>query len=191
MLGIIMRRNQVLVQRFYFGGELKGMKRRSVEGGFSKAMKESFSKQSHRRWGFGSVLCLIAVAMLCGCASDSQEDAASVASTVAAGKSVAASEAVVVSADSIASRVGIDVLKRGGNAVDAAVAVGFALAVTYPRAGNIGGGGFMLIRLHGGETHFIDYRETAGGFTSVEEITQVSGIGDSIFAKIKDMITVD
>ena len=76
-------------------------------------------------------------------------------------KSIVVGNAVVVSADSIASRVGVDVLERGGNAVDAAVAVAFALDVTYPRAGNIGGGGFMLVRLSSGETHFIDYRETA------------------------------
>jgi gamma-glutamyltranspeptidase/glutathione hydrolase len=76
------------------------------------------------------------------------------------GKTITVDNAVVVTADSIASRVGAEVLRKGGNAVDAAIAVGFALAVTYPRAGNIGGGGFMLLRLSSGETHFIDYRET-------------------------------
>jgi gamma-glutamyltranspeptidase/glutathione hydrolase len=80
---------------------------------------------------------------------------------IQSGKTVTVSSAVVVTADSIASRVGVDVLRKGGNAVDAAVAVGFALAVTYPRAGNLGGGGFMLVRLSTGETVFIDYRETA------------------------------
>ncbi len=68
---------------------------------------------------------------------------------------------MVVSADPLASRVGLDILKKGGNAVDAAVAVGFALAVTYPSAGNLGGGGFMMIRLSHGETICIDYRERA------------------------------
>lgn len=63
----------------------------------------------------------------------------------------------------IASEVGLDILKRGGNAVDAAVAVGFAMAVVDPEAGNIGGGGFMLIRLKDGSTHFLDYREQAPG----------------------------
>jgi gamma-glutamyltranspeptidase/glutathione hydrolase len=77
------------------------------------------------------------------------------------GKTIAVDSAVVASADSIASRVGAEVLRKGGNAVDAAVAVGFALAVTYPRAGNLGGGGFMLFRSAAGGTHFIDYRETA------------------------------
>lgn len=68
---------------------------------------------------------------------------------------------MVASASSIASQVGADTLKLGGNAIDAACAVGFALAVVYPAAGNIGGGGFMLIRLADGRTTAIDYRETA------------------------------
>jgi len=73
----------------------------------------------------------------------------------------AAPHAMVVSNDSIASRVGRDIIARGGNAVDAAVATGFALAVTYPFAGNIGGGGFMVIRMADGRTEAIDYREIA------------------------------
>lgn len=68
---------------------------------------------------------------------------------------------MVVSACPLASEVGARVLREGGNAVDAAIAVGFALAVTYPGAGNIGGGGFMLIRLRNGESVCIDYRERA------------------------------
>ncbi|MBZ5554264.1 MAG: gamma-glutamyltransferase [Acidobacteriia bacterium] len=70
---------------------------------------------------------------------------------------------MVVSSEAKASKVGLEILERGGNAVDAAVAVGFALAVTHPFAGNIGGGGFMLIRLNNGETDFVDYREMAPG----------------------------
>ncbi|MGH7616975.1 MAG: gamma-glutamyltransferase, partial [Gemmatimonadaceae bacterium] len=69
--------------------------------------------------------------------------------------------AMVVSNDSIASRVGRDIIARGGNAVDAAVATGFALAVTYPFAGNIGGGGFMVIRMADGRSAALDYREIA------------------------------
>jgi gamma-glutamyltranspeptidase/glutathione hydrolase len=68
---------------------------------------------------------------------------------------------MVVTIQRDATDAGITVLKQGGNAVDAAVAVGFALAVVYPAAGNIGGGGFMLIRDHHGKTHFLDYREKA------------------------------
>src|SRR6476659_4381356 len=77
---------------------------------------------------------------------------------------VVAEHGMVVAQEKIAARLGADVLRRGGNAVDAAVATGFAMAVTYPRAGNIGGGGFMII--HSAERQAdvaIDYRETAPG----------------------------
>jgi gamma-glutamyltranspeptidase/glutathione hydrolase len=69
--------------------------------------------------------------------------------------------AMVVARESHATRAGVEVLRAGGNAVDAAVAVGFALAVTHPPAGNLGGGGFMLVRLADGRTTFIDFRERA------------------------------
>jgi len=68
---------------------------------------------------------------------------------------------IVASASAPASDVGAAILRQGGNAVDAAVATAFALAVTLPAAGNIGGGGFMLIRLRNGRTRVIDYREAA------------------------------
>ncbi|TPM14180.1 gamma-glutamyltransferase [Mesorhizobium sp. B2-3-5] len=68
---------------------------------------------------------------------------------------------MVVTAQHLASEVGVDVLKKGGNAVDAAVAVGYALAVVYPNAGNIGGGGFMTIRFKDGKSTFLDFRERA------------------------------
>jgi gamma-glutamyltranspeptidase/glutathione hydrolase len=68
---------------------------------------------------------------------------------------------MVVTAQAYATRVGVEVLKKGGNAVDAAVAVGYALAVVYPAAGNLGGGGFITLQLADGRTTFIDFRETA------------------------------
>ncbi len=74
---------------------------------------------------------------------------------------VSASRGMVVTAQRLASDVGAQVLRDGGNAVDAAVAVGYALAVTYPAAGNLGGGGFMTLRLADGRTAFLDFREKA------------------------------
>lgn len=83
------------------------------------------------------------------------------AAPAASPRPVGAEHAMVVSAHRLATEAGLDVLKAGGNAVDAAVAVGYALAVTFPEAGNLGGGGFMVVRMHDGRQTFIDYRETA------------------------------
>ena len=74
---------------------------------------------------------------------------------------VAAENGMVVTAQHLATRVGVDVLKDGGNAVDAAVAVGYVLAVVYPAAGNLGGGGFMTVQLADGRKAFLDFREKA------------------------------
>jgi gamma-glutamyltranspeptidase / glutathione hydrolase len=83
------------------------------------------------------------------------------AAKAASREPVRGANGMVASTSGIASRIGVDVLKRGGNAVDAAIAVAFALAVLYPAAGNLGGGGFMMIRLKDGRTTAIDYREMA------------------------------
>jgi gamma-glutamyltranspeptidase / glutathione hydrolase len=84
-----------------------------------------------------------------------------VAPATASTRPVHADHAIVVSVNELASHVGADIMQAGGNAIDAAVATGFALAVVHPAAGNIGGGGFMLIRMADGKAHFVDYREKA------------------------------
>jgi gamma-glutamyltranspeptidase/glutathione hydrolase len=81
-------------------------------------------------------------------------------------KEITCDSAVVVTAHPLATKVGLEILKKGGNAVDAAVAVQFALAVVYPQAGNIGGGGFMLYRDKLGNNYCLDFREKAPGAAS-------------------------
>jgi gamma-glutamyltranspeptidase/glutathione hydrolase len=88
---------------------------------------------------------------------------------------VRARHAIVSTASAAASDAGVEVLKKGGNAVDAAIATAFALAVTYPTAGNIGGGGFMIVRMADGRSAAIDYRETAPGRASKTMFLDASG----------------
>src|SRR3569832_1697805 len=98
---------------------------------------------------------------------------------------VPAEHGMVVAQEKISAHVGADILRRGGNAVDAAVATGFAMAVTYPRAGNIGGGGFMVI--HSAQNHAdvaIDYRETAPAATTKDIFLGADGKPDP--AKSRD-----
>src|SRR5881628_559167 len=94
-------------------------------------------------------------------------------------QAVTAQHGMVVAQEGRAALIGAEVLKRGGNAVDAAVAVGFAMAVTYPRAGNLGGGGFMLIHLaRKNQDIAIDYRETAPAATRRDIFLDAFGNAD-------------
>ncbi len=88
---------------------------------------------------------------------------------------VAAEHGMVVTAQHLATKVGVDVLKKGGNAVDAAVAIGYTLAVVYPAAGNLGGGGFMTIQLADGRRTFLDFREKAPAGSKADMYLDASG----------------
>ena len=91
---------------------------------------------------------------------------------------VRARSGMVASVDAAATNVGVEMLRQGGNAVDAAVAVGYALAVTHPQAGNLGGGGFMLLRLKDGRTAAIDFREMAPAGASRDMFLDAQGNPD-------------
>ncbi len=122
---------------------------------------------------------LAALVFLCLVPAAAAADPIPIISPFATARPVVAAHGMVVTQEAAASRVGLDVLKRGGNAVDAAVAVGFALAVTLPRAGNIGGGGFMLIhRADRNQTIAIDYRETAPAATTKDVFLDANGEAD-------------
>src|ERR1043166_1823770 len=102
------------------------------------------------------------LAFACGATAFAQERRAYAPPDLSTVRAITAEHGLVVAQERLAAEVGADILRQGGNAVDAAVATGFALAVTYPRAGNIGGGGYMVIHLaRNGRNIAIDYRETA------------------------------
>jgi gamma-glutamyltranspeptidase / glutathione hydrolase len=118
-------------------------------------------------------------ALACLCFAPAAAVADPVISPLATARPVVARHGMVVTQEAAASRAGLEILKRGGNAVDAAVAVGFALAVTLPRAGNLGGGGFMLVhRADLDQTTAIDYRETAPAATTKDVFLDANGQAD-------------
>jgi gamma-glutamyltranspeptidase / glutathione hydrolase len=122
---------------------------------------------------------LIAVAAFTIRSSDAvAQRLATPGSAIPAAQSVVAQNGMVVAQEARAARIGADILQKGGNAVDAAVATGFALAVSYPRAGNIGGGGFMVIHRANGEDTAIDYRETAPAAINAKSFLDAEGNAD-------------
>ena len=122
---------------------------------------------------------IVALVFLCLVSSAVFADQAPLISPLATARPVIARHGMVVTQEAAASRVGLDILEHGGNAVDAAVAVGFALAVTLPRAGNLGGGGFMLIhRADLDRTIAIDYRESAPAATTKDVFLDANGEAD-------------
>jgi gamma-glutamyltranspeptidase/glutathione hydrolase len=127
----------------------------------------------------GRVLLLGALSFVAACSSAPPATTTGPA-TIAATRVDTAQHGMVVSASSIASDAGRNVLAKGGNAVDAAIATGFALAVTYPAAGNIGGGGFMVIRFPDGRATTIDFRERAPAAANPEMFTDSAGNYSSI-----------
>ena len=141
--------------------------------------------RAERRWMFATIV--VVVAFLVPAAAQEQRRGFYTPPPADTIHAVAAEHGMVVAQEKISARIGADVLKHGGNAVDAAVATGFAMAVTYPRAGNLGGGGFMVI--HSADHHedvAIDYRETAPAATTPQIFLGADGKPDP--AKSRDSV---
>src|SRR6266550_4073473 len=138
---------------------------------------------TERRWILATILLVVAYCV--PAAAQEQRRGFYTPAASDAIHAVVAEHGMVVAQEKMAARIGADVLRRGGNAVDAAVATGFAMSVTYPRAGNIGGGGFMIIHSsERGEDVAIDYRETAPAATTPEIFLGPDGKPD--IAKSRD-----
>jgi gamma-glutamyltranspeptidase/glutathione hydrolase len=118
-----------------------------------------------------TVSILLGLIISTGCSIKSSKEK----SSILEGRNIIADSGMVVSAHPQSSRIGISILQKGGNAIDAAVATEFALAVCFPEAGNIGGGGFMLIRTNDGKTAVIDYREKAPSHATRDMYLDKSG----------------
>ncbi|MEI6740942.1 MAG: gamma-glutamyltransferase [Gemmatimonadaceae bacterium] len=134
--------------------------------------------RSSMRWSRvpqGALLLVSLLGVGCAPASSSSTSATARPASTAIVRGADAANGMVVSASAIASEAGARVLAAGGNAVDAAVATGFALAVTYPTAGNIGGGGFMVIRFPDGRATTVDFREKAPAAATPEMFTEANG----------------
>lgn len=122
-----------------------------------KARKEKTRMDSYKKLGV-----LFSIVLISGC----NVRPASENNRITEGQDIVVDSGIVVSAHPQSSKIGVTILQAGGNAIDAAVATEFALAVCYPEAGNIGGGGFMLVRMNDGSTELIDYREKAPSHAS-------------------------
>src|SRR5271165_4570312 len=137
------------------------------------------SPQLRRAVGFALIGIVAGIAAL-GSGARAEDRAAS--PEIGRAEAVVAHNGMVVAQEARAARVGADILQKGGNAVDAAVATGFALAVSYPRAGNLGGGGFMVIHRAGGQDTakdtVIDYREVAPRGINAKSFLDAAGNAD-------------
>src|SRR2546429_6776617 len=140
---------------------------------------------TERRWILATILLVVAYCV--PAAAQEQRRGFYTPAASDAIHAVVAEHGMVVAQEKIAARIGADILRQGGNAVDAAVATGFALAVTYPRAGNIGGGGFMVIHLADRNQDIaIDFRETAPAATTRDIFLGADGKPDN--AKSRDSV---